>query len=52
LFSNNLSLFSCLNDRDQVSQPYKTRGKIRVLYILIFTILGSGREYKRLWTQW
>jgi hypothetical protein len=26
--------------RDQVSHPYKTTGKIIVLYILIFTFLG------------
>jgi hypothetical protein len=28
LLSNTLSLFSCLSVRDQVSQPYKTTGKI------------------------
>jgi hypothetical protein len=26
---------------DQLSQPYKTTGKIMVLYILIFTLLDS-----------
>jgi hypothetical protein len=31
LFSNNLSLCSSLNVRDQVSQPYRTTGKILVL---------------------
>jgi hypothetical protein len=35
LFSNTLSLCSSLNIRDQVSHPYRTTGKIRVLYILI-----------------
>jgi len=34
LFSNNLSLRSSLNVSDQVSHPYKTTGKIIVLYIL------------------
>jgi hypothetical protein len=31
LFSNALSLCSSLNVRDQVSHPYRTRGKIIVL---------------------
>jgi hypothetical protein len=35
LFSNTLSLYTSLNDRDQVSYPHKTIGKIIVLYILI-----------------
>jgi hypothetical protein len=39
LFSNTLSLCSSLNVRDQVSQPYKTTGRIMVLYILTF---GAG----------
>jgi len=38
LFSNTLSLHSSLNVSDQVSHPYKTTGKIIVLYILIFLI--------------
>jgi hypothetical protein len=33
LFSNTLSLLSPRNFSDQVSQPYKTTGKIIVLYI-------------------
>jgi hypothetical protein len=37
LFSNNLSLSSSLNVRDQVSHPYRSTGKIIVLYIPIFT---------------
>ena len=36
LLSNTLSLYSSLNVRDQVSHPYKTTGKIPVLYISIF----------------
>jgi len=38
LFSNTLSLHSSLNVKDQVSHPYKTTGKIIVLYILILNI--------------
>ena len=41
LFSNTLSLCSSLNVSDQVSHPYKTTGKITVLYILIFIFLDS-----------
>jgi hypothetical protein len=36
VFSNTLSLCSFLNVRDPVLYPYKTRGKIIGLYILIF----------------
>jgi len=36
LFSNTLSFLSSRNVSDQVSHPYKTTGKIIVLYILIF----------------
>jgi hypothetical protein len=34
LFSNTLSLCFSLNVRDQVSHPYRTTGKIIILYIL------------------
>jgi hypothetical protein len=49
VFSNILSLCSSLNVRDQVSHPYRTTGKIRVLCILVFMFLDSRREEKRFW---
>jgi hypothetical protein len=44
LFSNTISLCSSLNVRVQVLHPYRTTGKIIVLYILIFIFLDSSRE--------
>ena len=41
LFSNTLSWCSFLSVSDQISHPYKTIGKIIVLYILIFKLLDS-----------
>ena len=41
LFSNVLSLGSSLNAGDQVSLSYKTKAKIIILYIYIFTFLDS-----------
>jgi hypothetical protein len=47
LFSNALSLCSSLVVTDQVSHPYKTRGKIIVLYILTFTFVDSRQETRK-----
>jgi hypothetical protein len=37
---------------DGVSHPYKTRGKIMVLYILIFMFSEIRRKDKTFWTEW
>jgi hypothetical protein len=51
LFSNTLSLRSSFNVSDQFSHPYRTKGKIIVLYILIFKFFDSNLEDKRFWTE-
>jgi hypothetical protein len=51
LFSNILILRSSLNVSDQVLHPYKTTGKIIVLYFLIFIFFNSKLEDNRFCTE-
>jgi len=48
LFSNTINLRSSLNVSDQVSQQYKTAGKIIFLYILIFKFVDSKLEDRKI----
>jgi hypothetical protein len=37
---------------DDISHPYKTTGKITVLYVLLCICMDSKLEDKRFWTKW
>jgi hypothetical protein len=46
-----LNLCSSFNVRNQVSHPYKTRGKIILSYILVSAFLGNWREKVLNWMK-
>jgi hypothetical protein len=41
-----------LNVREQIPHPYRTPGKIILVFILIFLFLDSRREDKMFCTEW
>jgi hypothetical protein len=47
-FSETLSLCSSIKVRDKVFHPYRTTGKITLLYILIFSIFDMMWEDKNI----
>jgi hypothetical protein len=52
LFSYSLGLCYSLEVRHQVSYPPKTKGKLRLLHVLISIFLDSRREDRTFWTKW
>jgi hypothetical protein len=52
LFSNTLSLYTCLTVRDQVAHPYITTNKVIILYILICILVGNKVTGKVFCTEW
>jgi hypothetical protein len=51
LFSNALNLCYSLSVRDQFSHPFNTRGKIIVLYNLIFKFFREETGRQKTWTE-
>jgi hypothetical protein len=51
LFSNTLSLLSCLVLSNQDSHPYKTTGNIILMYILMLIYLGIKLQDKMFCTK-
>ena len=52
LYKGNTTSCSALNVQDQVSQPYRPKYKLILLYILIFMLLHRKLVHKRFWTEW
>jgi hypothetical protein len=46
-----LNLCYSFNVGDQISHPYRTSGKSKILYIIVFTFLDSRREDYKFWTE-